>query len=138
MKYEMELGKEGSRTWVTTGSDWEKKIGYSRAVKTGPFVFVSGTVGKNTDGSMPDNLVEQTQNSLTIISEALTRLDSSIERIVKLNIFLKDITQWSAICDLVREAIGNAKPACCISQMSVGIDEAVLIEIQVDAVDNTQ
>ena len=137
MKYQMELASSGNRSWVSTGSDWEKKIGYSRAVKTGPFVFVSGTVGKNVDGSMPEDLIHQTQNSLTIISEALSRLDSSIENIVKLNIFLKDITQWAAICDLIREAIGNAKPACCISQMSEGIDASVLIEIQVDAVDNT-
>lgn len=136
MKYKMELGSNGSRTWVGTGSDWEKKIGYSRAVKTGPFIFVSGTVGKNVDGSLPGDLIEQTRNSLTIISEALSHLESSIDKIVKLNIFLKDITQWSAICDVVRETIGEAKPACCISQMGRGIDDAVLIEIQVDAVDN--
>lgn len=138
MKYQMELASNGSRSWVSTGSEWEKKIGYSRAVKTGHFVFVSGTVGKNVDGSMPDDLINQTKNSLTIISEALSRLDSSIEKIVKLNIFLKNITEWAAISDLIRDAIGDAKPACCISQMSQGIDDSVLIEIQVDAVDNTR
>ena len=91
MKYQMELASNGSRSWVSTGSEWEKKIGYSRAVKTGHFVFVSGTVGKNVDGSMPDDLINQTKNSLTIISEALSRLDSSIEKIVKLNIFMEII-----------------------------------------------
>jgi enamine deaminase RidA (YjgF/YER057c/UK114 family) len=133
-KYKMELSSEGNRSWVTTGSEWENKIGYSRAIKTGQFVFVSGTVGKNVDGSMPSDLMTQTQNSLDIISCALDKLGSSLHEIVKLNIFLKDITQWEPISSIIKNAIGNAKPACCISQMSVGIDEAVLIEIQVDSV----
>lgn len=135
-KYKMELGSEGSRSWVTTGSEWEGKIGYSRAIKTGQFVFVSGTVGKNVDGSMPAALVDQATNSLDIISCALNHLDSSLEEILKLNIFLKDITQWESISSIIHKAIGNAKPACCISQMSQGIDEAVLVEIQVDSVIN--
>ena len=110
-KYKMELGSEGSRSWVTTGSEWEGKIGYSRAIKTGQFVFVSGTVGKNVDGSMPTALVDQATNSLDIISCALNHLDSSLEEIVKLNIFLKDITQWESISGIIHKAIGNANPA---------------------------
>lgn len=132
--YKMDLESNGNRSWVTTGSEWEKKIGYSRAVKTGQFIFVSGTVGKKVDGSMPSTLIEQTQNSLNIISCALKKLNSSLEEIVKLNIFLKDITQWDAISGDIKNAIGGAMPACCISQMSKGIDDAVLVEIQVDAV----
>lgn len=130
----MELSSQGGRSWVTTGSEWEDKVGYSRAIKTGQFVFVSGTVGKNVDGTMPSDLITQTQNSLDIISCALDTLGSSLHEIVKLNIFLKDITQWEPIASIIKNAIGNAKPACCISQMSEGIDEAVLIEIQVDSV----
>ncbi len=132
--YKMDLCHEGNRSWVTTGSEWEGKVGYSRAIRTGQFVFVSGTVGKNVDGSMPADLVEQATNSLNIISTALNHLGSSLEEIVKLNIFLKDITQWESIASIIKNAIGNAKPACCISQMSQGIDEAVLVEIQVDSV----
>jgi enamine deaminase RidA (YjgF/YER057c/UK114 family) len=132
--YEMKVGSSDSRSWVITGSEWEQKVGYSRAVKTGNLIFVSGTVGKNVDGSLPEGLVDQAKNSLAIISAALGKLGSSLEEIVKLNIFLKDITQWDRIASLVKESIGNAKPACCISQMSKGIDEAVVIEIQVDAV----
>jgi enamine deaminase RidA (YjgF/YER057c/UK114 family) len=132
--YQMEVCSSDSRTWVVTGSEWEQKVGYSRAVKTGNMIFVSGTVGKNIDGTMPESLVEQARNSLTIIATALGKLGSSLEEIVKLNIFLKDITQWDCIAGLVKESIGNAKPACCISQMSQGIDEAVLVEIQVDSV----
>lgn len=130
--YKMELCSNGSRSWVTTGSEWEGKIGYSRALRTGAFVFVSGTVGKNPDGSMPADLISQTRNSLDIINGALNMLDSSLEETVKLNISLKDITQWEAISDIVKKAIGNSRPACGISQMSTGIDEAVLVEIQID------
>jgi enamine deaminase RidA (YjgF/YER057c/UK114 family) len=131
---QISLTKRGSRTAASTGSAWEPKMGYSRAVRSGNFIAVSGTVGVNTDGKYPATLAEQTRRSLTIIRLAIESLGGRIDQVIRTRMYVTDISKWQEVASVHGEVFGEIRPATAIVEIAKLIDADAQIEIEADAV----
>jgi len=116
-----------TRENISSGSKWEPIIGYSRAVKVGPYVHVSGTTGPGATAG------EQTRAALEIIREALERAGATLGDVVRTRIYTTDISQWEAIGAVHGEYFGTIRPATAMLEVSKLIDPALLVEIEADA-----
>ena len=86
--------ERNGRKCVSTGSPWEPLVGYSRAVREGDFIFVTGTVGIEPDGRFGPTLKAQTRRALEIIVAAIEALGGKASDVVRTRIYVTDITQW--------------------------------------------
>ena len=119
---------------ISSGSEWEPKIGYSRAVQVGPFVFVSGTTGAaNPDGSKNTDVYSQTKRTLQIISEALEKGGASVKDVVRTRIYLTNIADWQEAARAHGEVFGDIRPATALLEVSKFIAPEMLVEIEADA-----
>jgi len=123
-----------NRRRISSGSDFEKEIGYSRAVVAGNMVFVSGTTGYNyKDMTISEDVAQQAERCLKNIESALLDADSSLKDIVKVTYILPDANDFDACKPVLRKYFGNILPAATI--MSAGLaDKKIKIEIEVTAV----
>lgn len=117
-----------ARTRVSTGTAWENAVGYSRAVRIGNTVAVSGTTAPGADA------YEQTRNALAIIVKALAELGASTGDVIRTRIFVTDISQWESIGRAHAELFGEIKPAATMVEVSRLIAPECLVEIEADAV----
>lgn len=122
------------RQRVSSGAPWEARVGYSRAVRTGQHIFVTGTVGRTPDGSYPKSAAEQARQSLRIIQAALESLGAGMKDVVRTRMFVTDISEWQAIGAAHAEFFANIRPATTMVQVAKLIDDEALIEIEADAV----
>lgn len=122
------------RTTISTGSKWEPKMGYSRAVKVGNTIAVTGTVGINEDGTFSPSLAAQTQRSLDIILAALKSVGAGPEHVLRTRIYTTQIEKWEEIASVHGKIFGEIRPATTLLGVAKLIDDAALIEIEVDAV----
>lgn len=122
------------RQCASSGSAWEPKLGYSRAVRSGNVIAVTGTVGVNADGSYSADLGAQTRRSLEIITAALAALGATLEQVIRTRIFVTDVSRWQEVAAVHGEVFGEIRPATSIVQVARLIDDGALIEIEVDAV----
>jgi enamine deaminase RidA (YjgF/YER057c/UK114 family) len=122
------------RAIASSGSKWEPKMGYSRAVRSGNFISVSGTVGINADGSYPTSLREQTRRSLAIICAAVETLGGRIEHIIRTRMYVSDISKWEEVAEIHGEIFGDIRPATSLVEIARLIDVQALIEIEADAI----
>ena len=120
------------RDCASSGSHWEPVMGYSRAVRSGPFIAVSGTVGANPDGSYSPYLVDQTKRSLEIIQTAIETLGGKLEHVIRTRIFMKDISHWEEVARIHGSVFANIRPACTLVEVHRLIDGGALIEIEAD------
>lgn len=118
-----------SRQNISSGTPWEPIVGYSRAVRVGDHVFVSGTTA--TDSADPYG---QTAGALRKIEAALQEAGATRQDIVRTRIFVRDIEQWEEIGRAHREFFGDVMPAATMVEVSRFIDPAILVEIEADAV----
>ena len=123
-----------NRRRISSGSDFEKEIGYSRAVVVGNMVFVSGTTGYNyNDMTISEDVAQQAERCLKNIENALLDADSSLKDIVKVTYILPDVNDFDACKPVLRKYFGNILPAA--TMMSAGLaDKKMKIEIEVTAV----
>lgn len=123
------------RQRVSTGSAWERHVGYSRAVRVGDMIHVAGTTAVR-DGVVVgvDDAYLQTKVVLEIIVAALAELGASPVDVVRTRMFVTDIARWEEIGRAHGEVFGAARPAATMVQVSALIDPALLVEIEVDAV----
>ena len=123
-----------NRRRISSGSDFEKEIGYSRAVVAGNMVFVSGTTGYNyKDMTISEDVAQQAERCLKNIESALLDADSSLKDIVKVTYILPDANDFDACKPVLRKYFGNILPAA--TMMSAGLaDKKIKIEIEVTAV----
>jgi len=120
---------------ITSGSKWEPLLGYSRAVKVGQFVFVSGTTGgTDADGKVLETTGDQTRRALEVILDALKKAGASAKDVVRTRIFMTDASEWETVGKIHGEIFGEIRPAMTLVEVSRLIDSAMKVEIEADAV----
>ena len=122
------------RQCASSGSKWEPKMGYSRAVRSGNLIAVTGTVGVNADGTYSKSLGEQTRRSLQIIRAAIEALGGRIEQVIRTRMYVTDVSQWEEVAAVHGEIFGEIRPATSILEVARLIDPDAQIEIEADAV----
>ena len=125
--------RAGRRT-ASSGSKWEPIMGYSRAVRAGNLIAVTGTVGVNADGTYPPSLGEQTRRSLAIIRAAVEALGGRMEHVIRTRMFVTDVSKWEEVAKVHGEVFAEIRPATSILEVAKLIDAAAQIEIEADAV----
>ena len=124
----------GGRRLASSGSKWEPIMGYSRAVRVGDTIAVTGTVGVNADGSYSPSVEQQARRSLAIVVAAVKALGGKPEHIVRTRMFVTDVKRWEEVAKAHGEVFKNVRPATSILEVAKLIDDAALIEIEADAV----
>jgi enamine deaminase RidA (YjgF/YER057c/UK114 family) len=123
------------RQQISSGKPWESQVGYSRAVRVGPFIQVSGTTGVDDSGKVvsPDPY-RQAQKALENIAAALNQAGASMADVVRTRIFVTDISQWEAIARAHAEHFGDVRPAATMVEVSRLITPEMVVEIEADAI----
>ena len=122
------------RKTASSGSKWEPIMGYSRAVRAGNLIAVTGTVGINADGSYSPSLAEQTRRSLAIIRAAVESLGGKMENVIRTRMFVTDVSKWEEVAKVHGELFADIRPATSILEVRRLIDKDALIEIEADAI----
>lgn len=123
-----------NRQTASSGSKWEPKMGYSRAVRAGNLIAVTGTVGVESDGRYSPDLETQTRRSLAIIRSAIEALGGKIEQVIRTRMYVIDVSKWEEVAKVHGEVFAQIRPATTIVQVSRLIDNEAQIEIEADAV----
>ena len=119
---------------ASSGSKWEPIMGYSRAVRSGSHVAVTGTVGVNADGTYAKTMGEQTRRSLQIIAASLEALGADIKHVIRTRMFVTDVSKWEEVARVHGEVFADVRPATSILEVARLIDKDAMIEIEADAI----
>lgn len=112
---------------ISSGSEFEDIVGYSRAVRTGPYVVVAGTTGTGPD------VAAQARDALERIAGALGQVGAHLTDVVRTRMFVTDITLWREVAAVHAEFFGDIRPVATMVEVTALISPELLVEIEVDA-----
>ena len=124
------------RQRVSSGAPWEPIVGYSRAVRAGQMICVSGSTAAQADGSVAHvgDAYGQAKATLDVIVQALAELGARPEDVIRTRIYVTDITQWEAVGRAHGELFSEIRPATSMVQVAKLIHPDMLVEIEADAI----
>jgi enamine deaminase RidA (YjgF/YER057c/UK114 family) len=128
------VAERAGRPTASSGSKWEPIMGYSRAVRKGKIIAVTGSVGINADGKYSPSLGDQTRRSLQIVVAAVEALGGKTSDIIRTRMFVTDVSKWEEVAKVHGEVFADIRPATSIVQVAKLIDADAQIEIEADAV----
>lgn len=124
------------RRRVPTGAPWAETVGYSRAIRVGDTIFVSGTAAVDESGEIahPGDVYGQAKRCLEIIVTALGEAGARPEHVVRTRLYVRDAAHWKEVGRAHGEVLGHARPATTLVEVSGFIDPQILVEIEAVAV----
>jgi len=123
-------------TRVGSDAPWEERVGYSRAVRSGDHVYVTGTVSVEPDGGVhaPGDAYAQTRRALEIVLRALNQVGAGVSDVVRTRLFVTDISRWEEVGRAHREVFHRHPPATTMVEVRALIHPDLLVEVEADAV----
>jgi enamine deaminase RidA (YjgF/YER057c/UK114 family) len=122
------------RKCASSGSKWEPIMGYSRAVRSGNVIAVTGCVGINADGTYAKSVGEQTARSLAIVQAAIEALGGKLEHVIRTRMFVTNVSAWEEVARVHGSLFSEIRPATTIVEVARLIDGDAQIEIEADAI----
>ena len=124
------------RQLIATGAPWAARAGYSRAVRVGDTVHVSGTVAVDENGAIahPGDPYRQARRALDIIIGALAQAGARPEHVVRTRMYVADATRWEEVARAHGEVFAEIRPATTLVGVAGFVDPAILVEIEAEAI----
>ena len=124
------------RQRVSTGTEWESRVGYSRAVRVGDRILVSGTTATDVDGDpvAPGDPERQTRRALEVVVDAVEDAGGALEDVVRTRMFVTDADDWDAVGEVHGAFFGDVRPAATMVEVSSLVASEYVVEIEAEAV----
>lgn len=124
------------RRTVSSGTEWEERVGYSRAVRVGREVRVAGTTATDEDGNLvgEGDPYAQAVRALANVEAALAEAGAGLPDVVRTRVYVTDADDWKAVGRAHAEFLGDVRPATTLVEVSRLVDPAMLVEVEADAV----